>query len=93
MDNKFNLNLESNIGLNHFYASLFNSTLDPQASYVIMSRFKNVILCTLDISCFSIDDGPLFKDYNTPKAKLIAKIHEFHYKKPINQLVIDPLVY
>jgi hypothetical protein len=59
-----------------------------------MNKFKNVILCTLDTTCFSMDDGPLqcvFKDYSTPKAKLIAKIHEFHYKKPINPLVIDPL--
>jgi hypothetical protein len=41
-----------------------------------------------------MDNGPLqclFKDYSTPKAKLIAKIHELHYKRSINPLVVDPL--
>ena len=41
-------------GLHTFYTAEFNIGLDPEASYIVFSKFKHITLVSLDTSIMSV---------------------------------------
>lgn len=80
-------------GLHSFYTAEFNVGLDPEAAYAIFEKFSNIIVSSLDTTCFSIDaelTKEVFLSNKTPKAEFIRRVH-VHILKTMVPHVIDPL--
>jgi len=43
-------------GLHTFYTAEFNIGLDAEAAFIVFSKFKDLVLITLDTSCMAIPE-------------------------------------
>ena len=83
------------VGMNHAFTAEFNISLDPEAAYLVLNSFAEVVVVSFDTTICNInpkDTLHLLSDEKTKKSKFVSDIYG-EIKKKHDPSICDPLAF